>query len=226
MSRRNKSVEKPQIEGKFLVYIGLLVIFGSLVFFIFLMGADFGFFSIQSRSNPFILLGLAGLGLATEVFADIRYTNSIFRLANKKPSPLRFIPMFGIMTVYYPIERMISLVLLGVGVLCVLIAFTPLISLFGVNFLLQAPFILATTAFICFSLYFILRGVATLKIKTKVVQLHNKLGGYGASGPTFLRGLLYFLPIARTLPMLQDANFIRTVDIMKIQTQKQNEGEY
>ena len=225
-SRRNKPVEKPQIESKFLVYIGLLVIFGSLGLFIFIMGADFGFFSIEGTDNPFILLGIVALGLGVEVFADIRYTNSIFSFTNKRPSPLRFVPILGIMTVYYPVYRKISLALLGIGTLCILIAFTPLIALFGITFMLQAPVVLATTAFICYSLYFILRGVATLKIKSKVVQLHNDLGGEGASGPSFLRGLFYFSPIARTLPMLQDANFIKTVELMKRDSQKQDRGEY
>ena len=225
-NRRNKPVEKPQIESKFLVYIGLLVIFGSLGFFIFIMGADFGFFSIEGTDNPFILLGVAALGFAVEVFADIRYTNSIFSFTKKRPSPLRFVPMLGIMTIYYPIYRKISIALLGVGTLCILVAFTPLISLFGVAFMLQAPVALATTAFVCYSLYFVLRGVVTLKIKSKTVRLHNNLGGEGASGTSFLRGLFYFFPIARTLPMLQDANFIKTVELMKRESQKQDEGEY
>jgi len=224
--RRDKVVEKPQIESKFLVYIGFLTIFGALGFFIFIMGADFGFFSIEGTDNPFILLGIVVLGLWVEVFADVRYTNAIFSFTNKRSNPLRFIPILGIMTVYYPIYRKLSLVLLVVGILAIIVAFTPLIGLFGITFLLEAPMILATMAFICFSSYFILRGIATIKIKSKVVDLHNKLGGEGASGTTFLRGLFYFFPIARTLPMLQDASFIKTVELMKRDSQKQDQGEY
>jgi len=227
MAKRNDKVtEKPQIESKFLIYIGLLLIFGSLAFFIFIMGADFGFFSIEGTNNPFILLGIAGLGLAVEYFADLKYTASIFSFTGKKANPLRLIPLFGIMTIYYPVYRKVSFVLLAVGVLALLIAFTPLIGMFGINFLMQGPMILATIAFICFSSYFILRGVATVKLKRKVVTLHDQLGGEGASGTSFLRGLFYFLPIGRTLPMLQDANFITTVELMKRESQKQDQGEY
>jgi len=224
--RRNKVVEKPQIESKFLIYIALLAIFGSLGLFVFIMGADFGIFSIEGTNNPFLLLGIAGLGLVVEAFADVRYANSLFRFTNKNANPFRFIPIFGIMTVYYPIHRKISLALLGIGTLALLIAFTPIISLFGVAFLVRGPFILSTVAFACFSLYFITRGVATIVIKSKVVALHNTLGGEGASGTTLLRGIFYFFPIARTLPMLQDANFVRTVELMRQESRKQDQGEY
>jgi hypothetical protein len=225
-SRRNRPVEKPQIESKFLIYLAFLIILGALWLFLSIMGVDLGFLRVEGTDNLYILLGVAVLGLCAEVFADIRYTDAVFSFVDKRPSPLRYVPLLGIMTVFYPIYRIFSFVILAVGTLCTLAAFTPLISMFGVRFLLQAPGVFAITAFTCYSLYFILRGIATLRIKSKVVQLHDRLGGEGASGTSLLRGLFYLLPIARTLPMLQDANFIRTVKIMRLESKKQDQGEY
>lgn len=224
--RKDRVTEKPQIEGKFLIYISLLLILGSLSVFIFILGADFGFFSFGGTDNPFTLLWIAGVGLGAEYFSDLKYTASLFDFTGKKANPLRYVPLLGIVTIYYPIHRKISYLLLAVGALASLIAFTPLVGVFGVNFLVQAPVVLATIAFICVSLYIILRGVVTIRLKGKMVQLHDRLGGEGASGTSFLRGLFYYLPIGRALPMLQDANFISTVHHMKQESQKQDQGEY
>ena len=224
--RRNQAPEKPKLESKFYIYIAFLFIFGLLALFLFIFGVDFGFFSREGTNNTFVLIGFIAIGFLVEYYSDIKYINSIFTFVKKSPSPLRFIPIIGILTIFYPIYKKIGYALLGVGILCVLIATTPLIFILGERFLIEGPTTLAAVAFLCFSGFLVLRGVATVKMKEKLVKLHNDLGGEGASGTTFLRGLFYFLPIGRTMSMLQDANFISTVDLMKQDSQKQDEGEY
>ncbi|MFF2798230.1 hypothetical protein [Lysinibacillus xylanilyticus] len=212
--RGQKVAVKNGVDSSMMVYVSMAIVLAALSLALYTFGIDFGFVHFGGSPNVNVLYGGAVACIILSYIVDIMYVKAIKRFYRQKDSFLTYIPYVNFIGIFSKTPIIISWVLVGLSLLIVVPAFTPIGQFMPVDYL-----VLMSTKSIyillgCMVVFSIIRGYYCFYFKKQVETTYRReiSENHGSGGNlTFVGYIIYFLPIIRAISLFTDLNFINTV---------------
>lgn len=219
MSTKAKSKRQPvktqKADGSSLIIYGSMgAVLLVLVLGIYTFGIDLGFVHLFGNPDVRVLYAGAIVCLVLAYLVDIVYVKSVRSFFKAGDTWQVYLPYINFVSTFTRNGRISSYVGLCIALLIALPAYTPLGRFFPVDYLI---FVSGNSIWVILGLmvlYSGLRGYYALKFKRKAEDLFKKhiSESYGAGGNfNKVSYIIYFLPIIRSISLLTDLNFFRSV---------------
>lgn len=219
MATNVKSKRQPQKVQKadnssLMVYGAISAVLLVLVLGVYTFGIDLGFIHLFGTPDIRILYVGAVLCLVLSYLVDIFYIKTVRKFFNAGETWQMYIPYFNFSCTF---DKKSSIATLIGGILIAVIAlpaYTPLGRYLPVDYLVTISSKSIWIILILGAAYSVLRGIYALKFKRKAEELYKKhiSESYGSGGSVNkVAYIIYFLPIIRSISLLTDINFLKSV---------------